>query len=52
MQLPTPEYLKKRRNELGFTQRDLAKKVGLKQSIIVRIESEMWMLDFLLSKNT
>jgi predicted transcriptional regulator len=50
MQLPTPEDLKKRRNELGFTQKDLAKRVGLQQSIIVRIESEMWMLDFLLSE--
>ena len=40
MQLPTPEDLKKRRSELGFTQRDLAKRVGLKQSIIVRIEPE------------
>ena len=40
MQLPTPEDLKKRRSELGFTLRDLAKRAGLNQPIIVRIESE------------
>ena len=39
MQLPTPEDLEKRRSEIGFTQRDLDKRVGLNQSIIARIES-------------
>ena len=39
MQLPTPEDLKKRRSEIGFTQRDLAKRIGLNQSIIASIES-------------
>jgi predicted transcriptional regulator len=39
MQLPTPEYLKKRRSEIGFTLRDLAKRAGLIQPIIARIES-------------
>ncbi len=39
MQLPTPEGLKKRRNELGLTQSDLAKRAGVSQPLIARIES-------------
>jgi predicted transcriptional regulator len=39
MQLPTPEDLKIRRNEIGFTLRDLAKRAGLIQPIIACIES-------------
>lgn len=39
MQLPTPEDLKKRRNELGLTQSDLAKRAGVSQPLIARIES-------------
>jgi predicted transcriptional regulator len=39
MLLPTPEDLKKRRNELGLTQSDLAKRAGVSQPLIARIES-------------
>ena len=39
MQLPTPEDLKKRRNELGLTQSDLAKRAGVSRPLIARIES-------------
>jgi predicted transcriptional regulator len=39
MQLPTPEDIKKRRNELGLTQSDLAKRAGVSQPLIARIES-------------
>jgi predicted transcriptional regulator len=39
MQLPTPEDLKKRGSEIGFTLRDLAKRAGLIQPIIASIES-------------
>ncbi|MDD4331789.1 MAG: CBS domain-containing protein [Methanosarcinaceae archaeon] len=39
MQLPTPENLKKRRNELRLTQSDLAKRAGVSQPLIARIES-------------
>ncbi len=39
MQLPTSEDLKKRRNELGLTQSDLAKRAGVSQPLIARIES-------------
>ena len=39
MQLPTPENLKRRRIELKLTQSDLAKKAGVSQPLIARIES-------------
>jgi predicted transcriptional regulator len=39
MQLPTPEDIKKRRNELGLTQSGLAKRAGVSQPLIARIES-------------
>lgn len=39
MQLPTPENLKKRRNGLKLTQSDLAKRAGVSQPLIARIES-------------
>ena len=40
MQLPTPKDLTKRGSEIGFTLRDLAKRAGLIQPIIARIESK------------
>jgi len=39
MQLPTPEELKDKRTELGLTQNDLAKRAGVSQPLIARIES-------------
>lgn len=39
MQLPTPEELKQKRTELGLTQSDLAKRAGVSQPLIARIES-------------
>ena len=39
MQLPTPEDLKQKRTELGLTQSDLAKRAGVSQPLIARIES-------------
>ncbi|WP_406657078.1 CBS domain-containing protein [Methanolobus sp. ZRKC2] len=39
MQLPTPEELKDKRTELGLTQSDLAKRAGVSQPLIARIES-------------
>lgn len=39
VQLPTPEELKDKRTELGLTQSDLAKRAGVSQPLIARIES-------------
>ena len=39
MQLPTPSDLKQRRNELALTQSELAKRAGVSQPLIARIES-------------
>lgn len=39
MQLPTPDELKQKRMELGLTQSDLAKRAGVSQPLIARIES-------------
>lgn len=38
MDLPTPEDLRERRNELGLTQSDLAEKADVSQPLIARIE--------------
>ncbi|WP_292466146.1 CBS domain-containing protein [Methanolobus sp.] len=39
MQLPSPDELKQKRNELGLTQSDLAKRAGVSQPLIARIEA-------------
>ncbi|HJH32516.1 MAG TPA: CBS domain-containing protein [Methanosarcinaceae archaeon] len=39
MQLPTPDELKQKRTELGLTQSGLAKRAGVSQPLIARIES-------------
>ncbi|WP_292484667.1 CBS domain-containing protein [Methanohalobium sp.] len=39
MIFPTAENLKRKRNELGFTQNELAKMTGVSQPLIARIES-------------
>jgi predicted transcriptional regulator len=39
MQLPTPDEIKQKRVELGLTQSDLAKRAGVSQPLIARIES-------------
>lgn len=39
MFLPTPDDLKKMRNELGLTQNDLASRAGVSQPLIARIEA-------------
>lgn len=39
MNLPTPEDLKKKRTELHLTQNELAKRAGVSQPLIARIES-------------
>ncbi|MEZ5333916.1 MAG: CBS domain-containing protein [Methanolobus sp.] len=39
MQLPSPDELKQKRNDLGLTQSDLAKRAGVSQPLIARIES-------------
>ena len=38
MELPTPEDLRERRNELGLTQSDLAEQADVSQPLIARIE--------------
>ena len=38
MELPTPEDLRERRNDLGLTQSDLAEKADVSQPLIARIE--------------
>ncbi|WP_436935553.1 CBS domain-containing protein [Halovenus marina] len=38
MELPTPEDLRERRNDLGLTQSDLAQKADVSQPLIARIE--------------
>ncbi len=38
MELPTPEDLRERRNELGLTQSDLAERADVSQPLIARIE--------------
>ncbi|MFP4655213.1 MAG: CBS domain-containing protein [Methanohalobium sp.] len=40
MTFPTAENLKRKRNELGFTQNELAKLAGVSQPLIARIEAE------------
>ena len=39
MHLPSPKDLKQRRTELGLTQNDLARRAGVSQPLIARIES-------------
>lgn len=38
MELPTPQDVRERRNELGMTQSDLADRAGVSQPLIARIE--------------
>ena len=40
MELPTPDDLKERRNELGLTQSELADRADVSQPLIARIEGE------------
>ena len=39
MQIPTPEDIKKKRAALGLTQNELAKRAGVSQPLVARIES-------------
>ena len=39
MQIPTPEDIKKKRATLGLTQNELAKRAGVSQPLVARIES-------------
>ena len=40
MELPTPDDLKERRNEVGLTQSELAERADVSQPLIARIESD------------
>lgn len=39
MQIPSPDELRQKRNDLGLTQSDLAKRAGVSQPLIARIEA-------------